>query len=486
MQIIGQKTLPKEVSQAVIFIKKGKKPKADLGGLNTAIESAMEHGLFSGEEGEIIPLTADGRAVVLVGCGDKPGGWTMRKVGAALKKALQTKPLTPKRPALIVPWRDDETWALGCVYGASLGLYKWDRYLTPKEDAPLPRDWRLTVLSKRGAAIEREALICDGVNFARDLGNENADVADADFFEKTIRKLVGDDPRCRVEVLNEAELREQGMNLHLAVNQGSAKPPKLIIASYRGGKKKAPCTAFVGKGMTFDSGGLNLKPSGGIEDMRFDMCGAAAVAGALKNTLALGPACNALFVCVMAENAIGPRACKPGDVVRGYCGKTVEIGNTDAEGRLVLADANSYIAKNYKPESIINIATLTGAVLIALGLDHAGLMSTHDDLAESLMKSAETSDDRVWRLPMYEELRDHVKSDVADIKNIGLPKLAGTLAGAEFLRQFAQHDNEKQAWAHLDVAGTAMPNREVGYFSPGAAGAGVRLFTHFLLNRAKK
>jgi len=182
----------------------------------------------------------------------------------------------------------------------------------------------------------------------------------------------------------------------------------------------------------------------------------------------------------LAENAIGPKAYKPGDVVISYCGKSVEILNTDAEGRLVLADALSYMARNYKPEAIIDIATLTGAVVVALGYEYTGLMSTDDDLAIRLLAAAETTDDRAWRLPIYPELQEHVKSQFADIKNVGLPSCAGSISGGEFLRQFAQCDSETQKWAHLDIGGTGTLEKDLAYFKIGATGAGVRLFTEFL------
>ncbi len=330
---------------------------------------------------------------------------------------------------------------------------------------------------------ETVSLIDDGVNLARDLANENADNADSEKIEQTIRDIAASDSRCTITVLNETELREEGLNLHLAVNQGSAKEPKLIVVAYRGGKENEPFTALIGKGITFDTGGLNLKPTGSMETMRMDMSGTAAVIGCLHNAIRLNLACNVYFVCAIAENAIGSKSYKPGDVIVGYCGKTVEIANTDAEGRLVLADANSYLARNYKPESIINIATLTGAVVIALGYEYTGLMASHKILADALLQAAQDTDDRAWELPIYPELKEHVKSKVADIRNTGEPKCAGTLAGGEFLRQFAQCESDALQWAHLDIAGTAKPAKETGLFDNGATGAGVRLLTQYLLNR---
>ncbi|MCK5083686.1 MAG: leucyl aminopeptidase family protein, partial [Candidatus Omnitrophica bacterium] len=283
-----------------------------------------------------------------------------------------------------------------------------------------------------------------------------------------------------LEILNKKEMKAKKLGLHLAVNQGSKKEPKLIIVKYNGASKKGDYTAFIGKGITFDTGGLNIKPSGHIETMRLDMGGTAAVIGTLKNTIALNLKKNVLFVCALAENAVSSGAYKPGDVIRSYSGKTVEVANTDAEGRLVLADAIAYVVKNYKPSRIIDIATLTGACVVALGNDYTGLMTTDDKFSRGLVRSSNETDDRAWRLPIYPELKDAVKSKIADIRNLGFPKgAAGTITAAEFLHQFT----EGTTWAHLDIAGTAFD--EGGgrmYFGSGATGAGVRLVTHYLQN----
>ncbi|MDP8243081.1 MAG: leucyl aminopeptidase [Candidatus Hinthialibacter antarcticus] len=479
MKIQAQSKLPSRIKQFVVFAAKGKAIQAPAPQLRDAIKDAVKYKQFSGDEGEVLALTQADFVVVLVGCGDKPEAMNQRAIGVAIKRALQTNPLTPKSPVGIVPLRDNEDWLRGVVDGAQLGLYVWDKYLSKKAD-PSPMAYSLTIQTKNIKLAKQLTTVADGVNLARDMANENADVADSKFIEAQIRKITRGDKRCKIEVLNRAQLQAKGLGLHLAVNQGSNKDPKLIIVTYRGGKKTDPFTALVGKGLTFDTGGLNLKPTGSMEDMRYDMCGAAAVTGTLQNTLKLNLAVNAYFVFGVAENAIGSNSYKPGDVFKSYCGMTVEIGNTDAEGRLVLADANSYVAKNYKPDAIINIATLTGAVVIALGYEHTGLMSTDDKLANALLNAAQTTDDRAWRMPMYPELKEHVKSPIADIKNIGLKRTAGTVSAGEFLRQFAQHYDENLAWAHLDIAGTAKPDMEVGYFPASGTGAGVRLLTQFL------
>jgi leucyl aminopeptidase len=302
----------------------------------------------------------------------------------------------------------------------------------------------------------------------------------SEYIEKVIRQLTSGKKNISLEILNRKELKAKGLNLHLAVNQASPKEPKLIIVKYQGGATGDPYTALVGKGITFDTGGLNIKPTGSMETMRTDMSGAAAVVGILKNVLALGVKKNIIFVCTLAENAIGSASYKPGDVFVSYSDKTVEIGNTDAEGRLVLADAISYLIKNYKPERLIDLATLTGACVVALGYDYAALVTKDDEFSRQLVHSSNETDDRIWRLPIYPELKEAVKSQVADIKNVGFPKgAAGTLTAAEFLHQFT----EGTKWAHLDIAGTAFVDGQSRlYYGHGATGFGVRLLTHFVRN----
>jgi len=309
--------------------------------------------------------------------------------------------------------------------------------------------------------------------------NDNADTVTSEFLEKAVKDIIRGNKNIRLEILNRKELKAKGLNLHLAVNQGSNKEPKLIIVRYEAGAKNEDYTAFIGKGMTFDTGGLNLKPTGSIESMKIDMSGAATVCGLLKNVLALGIKKNLLFVLGIAENSIGSAAYKPGDVITGYAGKSVEIGNTDAEGRLVLADALSYVVKNYKPAKMIDLATLTGACVVALGFDYTGLFSYSDELADQLLKAAQETDDRAWRLPVYTELKEYIKSPIADLKNISSVKGGGASTAAEFLHQFT----EGTTWAHLDIAGSSFTEGAGRmYYGHGATGAGVRLLTNYLLN----
>lgn len=337
---------------------------------------------------------------------------------------------------------------------------------------------KIRIIANTKKSYEETATICQGVNLTRDLVNDNADTVTSTFLENIIKGLIQKKNNISTEVLNKKELKAKGLNLHLAVNQGSQKEPKLIIVKYKGSSQKDNYTAIVGKGLTFDSGGLNLKSTSHIETMRHDMSGAAAVIGVLKNVISLGVKKNIIFATAIAENCIGPGSYKPGDIIKSYSGKTVEIANTDAEGRLVLADAISYVVKNYKPNKIIDIATLTGACVIALGYDYSGLITTDDTLTKQLMRASNDTDDWLWRLPIYPEISEYIKSKIADLKNIGLPKgAAGASTAAEFIRQFT----EGVRWAHLDIAGTAFVEGEGRmYYGYGATGAGVRLLTNYL------
>jgi leucyl aminopeptidase len=310
--------------------------------------------------------------------------------------------------------------------------------------------------------------------------NENADIMNSAEIEKRFREAARAAPNTRLEVLDRAALKSKGLNLILAVNSGSRFEPRLMIAKYSNGRAGEPYTAFVGKGVTFDTGGLDLKPGQYMITMREDMAGSAAVLALLKNATDLKVKKNIIFAAAVVENAIGSKAFKPGDVIKGYSGKTVEVESTDAEGRLILADANAYVGKNYKPGTIINIATLTGAVSVALGSEYTGLMANDQPLANALLRSAEDTDDRAWQLPMYKELSEHVKSKYADIRNLGLPKgEAGTISAAEFLRQFVP---EKTKWAHLDIGGTNFVEGDSRWhFGYGGTGAGIRLLTDFML-----
>ena len=443
------------------------------------IKKAVLAGQFEGNKGEMFPIVLGKRIVLCVGLG-KEKDFTMTALRIYLRRAFLSGNLKKARTVEVVLAEDGEDVARAAVEAATIGVYSWKKYITPKKDDKTVQKKDYVVVTSLGKTCARIVTVSESVNFARDLINDNADFVTAEYLEKQVRALVRGEKNISLEVLDRAKLKAKKLGLLLAVNQGSSKEPRVVVVKYSGAGKNVPYTALVGKGLTYDTGGLNLKPSGSMETMREDMSGAAAVLATLKAVLALKPKKNLIFAAGMAENAIDANSYKPGDVIVGYSGKTVEIGNTDAEGRLVLADVLAYVIKNYKPARIIDIATLTGACVVALGHDYAGILGNNDDLIKALLKSAQATDDRAWQLPMYPEYKEAIKSKIADIKNISNVRgSAGTICGAEFLKAFVGDT----AWAHIDIAGTAFVDNDAHwYYGHGATGYGVRLLTDFIVN----
>lgn len=445
-----------------------------------AIKSIVEAGQFHGEERETFPLIVNKKLILLVGVGESHKV-NLTAIRTIVRQAALSSYIKKSKEIDVIPQNRDDTTIIAIIEGILIGTYSWDKYRTGNEKIVRPSDRSYTIAVASKPQYENAVVTCQGLTLTRNLINDNADTVDSDFLEKTITGLIRGKKNVAIEILNRKEMKSKGLNLHLAVNQGSPKEPKLIIVKYNGAGKSADYTALVGKGITFDTGGLNLKPTGHMETMRSDMSGAAAVIGTLKNTLALNLKTNIIFAVAVAENCIGSTAFKPGDVFRGYNGKTVEILNTDAEGRLVLADALAYIAKNYKPSRFIDLATLTGACVVALGYDFSGLVSNDDAFAQSVLAISNATDDRAWQLPSYSEIKEYVKSEIADLKNVGLPKGAGgAITAAEFLRNFVNDI----PWIHLDIAGSSFVDGKVRhYYAHGATGAGVRLLTAYLRSK---
>jgi leucyl aminopeptidase len=320
------------------------------------------------------------------------------------------------------------------------------------------------------------AAIAEGVFFTRDLTNEPANVLTTDDFAARLAAMqeLGLD----VEILEEAELEKLGMRTLLSVGQGSDSPSKVVVMKWNGGGKEAPF-ALVGKGVVFDTGGISLKPAGGMEDMTMDMGGAGVVAGVMR-TLALRKAkANVVGIVGLVENMPSGNATRPGDVVKSMKGDTVEIINTDAEGRLVLADVLWYTQERFKPVGMINLATLTGAILVALGHENAGLFSNSDDLSDAFLKAAKTEGEGAWRMPMGPAYDELIKSRIADIKNVG-GRMAGSITAAQFLQRFVKDD---MPWAHLDIAGTASVKKETAFAPAGATGWGVMALNRLIADK---
>lgn len=357
-----------------------------------------------------------------------------------------------------------------------MAAYHFTDYLTEEDRKETEIfDIFLCVDSKEKTAfskgIKAGQIIAQAVNKARhwvDLPPSSLTPPDLANKAKAIAKKSG----LKITTFTEKQIIEKGMGGLAAVGKGSDNESQLVILEYKTTKKNAPTIAFVGKGITFDSGGLSLKPPVHMETMKEDMSGAASVLATMEAISKLKPAVNVIGVTPLAENLPSGKATKPGDIVRFYNGKTAEVKNTDAEGRLILADALAYTAKHYKPDAIIDIATLTGACAYALGPFYTGLMTQDDELAETIEKSAECSGDSVWRLPLSDDYKIAIRSDVADICNIGSQKyMAGAITAAHFLKYFVGDI----PWAHLDIAGTAFNVPDRPYFRTGATGVGVRL-----------
>jgi len=397
---------------------------------------------------------------------------TIRSAAACgMRQALSLK---RSEISLVVPAKKS-LWPQA-LEGALLAAYSFDKYKKEKSTSLIALELVGEGLDK--ALMSRIKLLCDNVAFCCDLVNENAHVANPEFLAAKA-KQIAKDGKMAITVLGEKEITAKGLGLLAAVGQGSPGGPKLVVIEYKGDPSSKEKTAIVGKGITFDSGGQNLKPTGSIETMREDMAGAAAVLATMRALSAIKPKINVVGVCALAHNAIGENAFFPGDIYKAYNGTTVEINSTDAEGRLVLADAIAYCKALYKPSRIVDLATLTGGVIISLGNVAAGLFANDDKLAAMLFDAGEAVNERLWRFPLYEEYAETLKSDIADMRNTSSRKKgwASSITGAAFIEAFA----DETPWAHLDIAGTAF--REEGAkaeLPSGATGFGVRLLLKFL------
>jgi leucyl aminopeptidase len=321
--------------------------------------------------------------------------------------------------------------------------------------------------------------LAEAVHFTRDLQNEPANVVYPETLAlaatQSLNKL-----KVKTKVLGVEEMKKLGMNALLGVGQGSARESKLLVMEYMGGNPKDAPIALIGKGVTFDTGGISIKPSANMEDMKWDMGGAGVVIGTMQALAANKVSLNVVGVCGLVENMPSGTAQRPGDVVRSMSGQTIEVINTDAEGRLVLADALWYTQENFKPKEIIDFATLTGAIVVALGEITAGLFSNDDELAAALLKSSEAVGEPIWRLPMRDDYDRDIDCDVADMKNVGSGRGAGSITAAQFLKRFIK---EGTPWAHIDIAGVTWSKKGTSLQAKGATAFGVRLAYEYLTTK---
>lgn len=398
-------------------------------------------------------------------------------VAAGQLKKAETVTVFMDAPGVDVTSTAVANFALGML----LRSYKFDRYKTDKksedDDQKEAKAIKVTIVTADASAAKKAfadaQAVAEGVILARDLVNEPANVlGPVEFAEKAaeLEKLGVD-----IEILGEKEMAKLGMRALLGVSQGSVRPPRLVIMQWKGGKAKEKPVAFIGKGVVFDTGGISIKPAGGMEEMKGDMGGAAAVTGLMHVLAARKAKVNAIGIIGLVENMPDGNAQRPGDIVTSMSGQTIEVINTDAEGRLVLCDALWYCNERFEPALMIDLATLTGAILVALGNLHAGLFSNDDALADKLLAAGLATNERLWRMPLGKDYDKMIDSKFADMKNTG-GRHAGSITAAQFLKRFVKDT----PWAHLDVAGTAMgsPSDEIN--QSWGSGYGVRLLDQFV------
>lgn len=457
------------------------------------LKKALDSGEYHGKPAETLLLhtaSDSGPArILLVGLGKAADSSTSKLRQAVSGAAAELKKKNLLRFALdlsgiaikkISPAAQIQAVAEGLL----LADYNYDRYLSNNHSNRqkaleqviiLAPDTRSVAPFK--AAVATAQGICAGVTLARDLVNAPGNLKSPQYLAMQAVAMA-EKNHIKAHLINREQLQRQGFGALLGVAQGSDRPPYLIVLHYQGGAPEAPPTALVGKGVTFDTGGISLKPADKMDEMKMDMGGAAAVLGTMLSAAQLRLPLNLVAVIPAVENMPSGTAIRPGDILTSLCGKTIEVLNTDAEGRLILADALTYVER-FKPRTVIDVATLTGACIIALGNQAAAILGNNDNLINKLRKAGERSGERLWQLPLWEEYASQIKSDFADMKNTG-GRAAGTITAAAFLQKFA----DQYCWAHLDIAGMAWEDRGIAGRPRGGTGFGVRVLIDFLRTEA--
>jgi leucyl aminopeptidase len=451
------------------------------------VRRAMTAAKFEGKKDQSVELVAPADTgidrVIVLGAGDvtKLQARDIEMLGGTAAGALQAAKVSEASIAAELPGepaiQPGDVAAL-LASGVRLRTYRFEQYKTKKKDES-PQLKQVNVLSSAAAAARKSFqshdAVAEGVHLARDLVNEPANTLNPEEFARRAKEL--EKLGLKVEILDPKQMAKLGMRALLGVAQGSGKPPRMVVMRWSGGPRGAKPVAFVGKGVTFDTGGISIKPAQNMEDMKGDMAGAACVTGLMAALAKRKAKVNAVGVIGLVENMPDGNAQRPGDIVKSLSGQTIVVINTDAEGRLVLADVLWYTQDRFKPQVMINLATLTGAVLIALGKEHAGLFSNNDELCERLIAAGQATGEKIWRLPLAPEYDKLIDSDFADMKNTG-GRHAGSITAAQFLQRFVND----VPWAHLDVAGTAMDSPKNALNQSWASGWGVRLLDRLVAN----
>jgi leucyl aminopeptidase len=453
-----------------------------LGASQQAIGVALDRQRFEGEAASASEQFFDDggtvRRLLIVGTGAAAlPRESAEKLGGTAAARLQT---SGEAKAVIdltgLGYDADATARVGL--GAALRSWRYDLYRTKLKDNQKPTLNEIIVVGGDADAaaryVQRWAPVVEGVSLTRELVTEPANIIYPQSFVERVRASV-DGSGLEVDVLDRAAMEKLGMGALLGVAQGSVREARLLVLRWNGGGGDQP-TAFVGKGVTFDTGGISIKPAAGMEAMKWDMGGAGAVAGAMKALAVRKAKASIVGICGLVENMPGGNAQRPGDVVTTMSGQTVEVINTDAEGRLVLADAVTYVQRHFKPSTIIDLATLTGAILISLGHEWAGLFSNDEELAGKLQKAGEETNDKLWRMPLAEPFDRLIDSPIADMKNVG-PREGGSITAAQFIQRFIENGVK---WAHIDMAGKAWSEKAGSTYEKGATGYGVRLLDQYV------
>lgn len=452
------------------------------------IKKALDLSKFKGGKGEtfylVAPQTLDASGIIFIGLGKKTllSVNVLEEIGGTVMSVLLAQ--SYKKAVFFIQDLETKDFisaqiAAHLAQGSLLRSFQFDKYKTKEEDKSKSKELTF-ILSSSSDVKEAEKIfiplkaLAEGVFYARSLISEPANVINPETYAKELSSLEKDG--LKVTVLGEKEMRQLGMNTLLGVGQGSEKESKLVILEWFGLTKDKKPLAFVGKGVTFDTGGICLKPAKGMEDMKWDMAGSAIVVGLLKELALRKAKVNAVGVIGLVENMPSGSAQRPGDVVTSMSGQTVEVLDTDAEGRLVLADALWYTQDKFHPEILIDLATLTGAIIIALGSEYAGLFSNNDTLAERLYETSLEVGEKLWRLPLHSAYDKDLTSDIADMRNIGGIREAGSSKAAQFLQRFVKD----VPWAHLDIAGVTWSTKAAPLYEKGATGFGIRLLDRFI------
>jgi leucyl aminopeptidase len=461
---------------------KDRKTLASLGAAQQAVNAGLDRQRFEGDASSTAELFFDDggsvRRLLVVGTGSGSPSEAAEKLGGNAAAKLQT---SGDKTAVIdlTGLGYDADSAARVALAAALRSWRYDRYRTTLKDKQKPTLTETVIVGADAGAEQRYTSrwepVVAGSDLTRELVTEPANIIYPESFVERVKASL-EGSGVEIEVLDKAAMEKLGMGALLGVAQGSIREPRLLVLKWNGGGQGGQPTAFVGKGVTFDTGGISIKPAQGMEMMKWDMGGAGAVVGGMK-ALALRKAkANVVGICGLVENMPGGNAQRPGDVVTTMNGQTVEVINTDAEGRLVLADAVAYVQKNFRPSTIVDFATLTGAILISLGHEWAGLFSNNDELAGQLLRVGEESGDKLWRMPLAEPFDRLIDSPIADMKNVG-PREGGSITAAQFIQRFI---DEGVRWAHVDMAGKAWSDKAGTTYDKGATGYGVRLIDQYV------